>query len=74
MAAICWSIVSSAWPWRPKRWIAVVMLDVFDCGDAEKVAKRIALYTGYGFEPLPSNGLRLFLPIATVRTLMQADA
>ncbi len=54
--------------------IAVVMLDVFDCGDAEKVAKRIALYTGYGFEPLPSNGLRLFLPIATVRTLTQADA
>lgn len=54
--------------------IAVVMLDVLDCGDPEKVAKRIALYTGYGFEPLPSNGLRLFLPIATVRTLTQADA
>lgn len=53
--------------------IAVVMLDVLDCGDPEKVAKRIALYTGYGFEPLPSNGLRLFLPIATVRTLTQTD-
>lgn len=49
--------------------IAVVMLDVLDCGDPEKVAKRLALYTSYGFEPLPSNGLRLFLPIATVRTL-----
>ncbi len=49
--------------------IAVVMLDVLDCGDAEKVAKRLALYTSYGFEPLPSNGLRLFLPIATVRAL-----
>lgn len=53
--------------------IAVVMLDVLDCGDAEKVAKRIALYTSYGFQPLPSNNLRLFLPIATVRTLMEAD-
>ncbi|EZP65877.1 GCN5-like N-acetyltransferase [Sphingomonas paucimobilis] len=49
--------------------IAIVMLDVLDCGDPEKVAKRLALYTSYGFEPLPSNGLRLFLPIATVRTL-----
>ena len=49
--------------------IAMVMLDVLDCGDPEKVAKRLALYTSYGFEPLPSNGLRLFLPIATVRTL-----
>lgn len=49
--------------------IAVVMLDVLDCGDPEKVAKRLALYTSYGFEPLPSDGLRLFLPMATVRML-----
>ena len=52
--------------------IAVVLLDVFDCGDPERVAKRRALYTGYGFEPLPSNELRLFLPMATVRTLTGA--
>lgn len=49
--------------------IAVVMLDVLDCGDPEKVARRLALYTSYGFEPLPSNGLRLFLPMTTVRML-----
>ena len=49
--------------------IAVVMLDVLDCGDPEKVARRLALYPSYGFEPLPSNGLRLFLPMATIRTL-----
>jgi citrate lyase beta subunit len=49
--------------------IAVVMLDVIDCGDPEKVAKRLALYTSYGFAPLPSNGLRLFLPMATIRRL-----
>ena len=52
--------------------IAVVLLDVFDCGDPERVAKRRALYTGYGFDPLPSNELRLFLPMATVRTLTGA--
>jgi GNAT superfamily N-acetyltransferase len=52
--------------------IAVVLLDVFDCGDPERVAKRRALYAGYGFEPLPSNELRLFLPMATVRTLTGA--
>jgi ribosomal protein S18 acetylase RimI-like enzyme len=49
--------------------IAIVILDVLDCGDPDTVAKRLALYTSYGFEPLPSNGLRLFLPMATVRTL-----
>ena len=53
--------------------IAVVMLDVLDCGDPERVAKRLALHTGYGFEPLRSNGLRLFLPVATVRTLTRTD-
>lgn len=36
--------------------IAVVMLDVLDCGDPQAVAKRLALYTSYGFEPLLSNG------------------
>lgn len=49
--------------------IAVVMLDVLNCSDPKKVAKRLALYTSYGFEPLASNGLRLFLPMATVRNL-----
>ncbi|WP_033923382.1 GNAT family N-acetyltransferase, partial [Sphingomonas sp. 37zxx] len=49
--------------------IAVVMLDVLDCGNPEKVAKRLALYTSYGFEPLVSNGLRLFLPMATIQSL-----
>lgn len=50
--------------------IAVVMLDVLDCGDTGKVERRLALYNSYGFEPLPSHRLRLFLPIATVRALL----
>lgn len=49
--------------------IAVVLLDVLDCGDPEQVARRQALYTGYGFTPLPSNPNRLFMPMATVRAL-----
>lgn len=49
--------------------IAVVMLDVMDCGDPERVLRRKALYESYGFLPLPSNPLRLFLPMKTVREL-----
>lgn len=49
--------------------LAVVMLDVLDCGDARKVERRLTLYRSYGFGPLPSNPLRLFLPIATVKML-----
>ena len=49
--------------------IAVVMLDVLDCGNAELIEKGLKLYTSYGFSPLPSNPLRLFLPLATVRAL-----
>ena len=52
--------------------IAVIMLDVLDCGDAAAVERRRALYTGYGFLPLPSNGLRLFMPTVTVRRLIEA--
>ncbi len=50
--------------------IAVVLLDVLDDGDAAHMAKRKALYEGYGFAPLPSNPLRLFLPLGTVRRLI----
>lgn len=50
--------------------ISVVMLDVLDCGDPDLVQRRLKLYTGYGFTPLPSQPLRLFLPIATVRNLL----
>jgi ribosomal protein S18 acetylase RimI-like enzyme len=50
--------------------IAVVMLDVLDDGDASSVERRKALYRSYGFQPLPSNPLRMFLPVATVRRLL----
>ena len=50
--------------------IAVAILDVLDDGGAETVARRKALYEGYGFQPLPSRPLRLFMPLATVRELI----
>lgn len=52
--------------------IAVVILDVLDDGDAEQVARRKLLYESYGFQPLPSRPLRLFLPLAAVRHLIGA--
>jgi ribosomal protein S18 acetylase RimI-like enzyme len=54
--------------------IAVVMRDVLDCGDPARVARRKALYEGFGFLPLPSRDLRMFLPMVTVRALVdEAD-
>lgn len=50
--------------------IAMIMLDVLDDGNVELVAKRKALYEGYGFTALPSNPLRLFLPVAAVQALL----
>lgn len=49
--------------------LAVVMLDVLDCGDPERTARRKALYLSFGFEALPSQPLRLFMPIATAAAL-----
>lgn len=49
--------------------LAVVLLDVLDCGDAGRTARRKRLYESYGFEPLPSQELRLFMPMATAAQL-----
>jgi ribosomal protein S18 acetylase RimI-like enzyme len=51
--------------------IAVVMLDVLDCGDPKKVKNRKAIYEDFGFMPLASNPLRMFLPVETVKALMR---
>jgi GNAT superfamily N-acetyltransferase len=50
--------------------ISVVILDVLNDGNVDLVARRKALYAKYGFQPLPSNPLRMFLPVATVRKLL----
>jgi hypothetical protein len=54
--------------------IAIVMLDILDDGDARLIARREALYESYGFQSLPSNPLRLFLPLATVRQLLASKS
>lgn len=51
--------------------IAVVLLDVLDCGSPDQVKRRLALYRGYGFEPLSTQPLRLFLPMATVKAILE---
>ena len=50
--------------------IAVVMLDVLDCGSPDRVVRRRALYESYGFRGLASNPLRMFLPLSIVRSLI----
>lgn len=45
----------------------VVMLDVFDDGDADAVTRRKTYYQDFGFVPLPDQPLRLFMPISTAR-------
>ena len=50
--------------------VSVVMLDVLDDGNSELVEKRKRLYADYGFTPLPTNDMRLFLPLATVKQLI----
>jgi GNAT superfamily N-acetyltransferase len=49
---------------------AMVMLDVLDCGDPGRTTRRIDLYCSYGFTPLPTQPLRMYLPIATVRSML----
>ena len=53
--------------------VAVVMLDVLDCGDPERVARRRALYESYGFQSLASNPLRMFMSVGSVRTLIAEE-
>lgn len=53
--------------------VSVVMLDVLDDGNPALVEKRKQLYVGYGFAPLPTNDMRLFLPLATVKQLIAED-
>lgn len=50
--------------------VAVVILDVLDCGEPDRVVRRKALYESYGFQSLASKPLRMFLPVSVVRKLI----
>lgn len=53
--------------------VAVVMLDVLDCGDPDRVARRKTLYESYGFQSLAPNPLRMFLPVSVIHKLIVED-
>jgi len=46
--------------------IAIVILDVLDCGNPEQVERRKQLYLRYGFAELLDTPSRLFLPVAAI--------
>ncbi len=50
--------------------IAVVLMDVLDCGNEKTTNRRLALYEGYGFKKLENAPQRLFLPIQDARALL----
>jgi len=47
----------------------VIILDVYDDGDTDTVARRKTYYEAFGFLPLPDQPLRLFMPVQTAREL-----
>ncbi|MCJ2183574.1 GNAT family N-acetyltransferase [Novosphingobium sp. 1949] len=53
--------------------IRVVLLDVLDCGSPNEVERRIELYSSYGFTSLPTQKLRMFLPLSNVEALFTAE-
>ncbi|MGD9810906.1 MAG: GNAT family N-acetyltransferase [Sphingobium sp.] len=49
--------------------VSVALLDILDCGDPDRVARRRTLYLRYGFQALPDAELRLFMPVASIAKL-----
>jgi hypothetical protein len=50
--------------------LAVVLLDVLDCGNPEKTEARKAIYSTFGFTALVATPLRMYLPMSTVFALI----
>ena len=50
--------------------VAVAVLDILDEGGAEAVDKRRKFYEGMGFQAFPTNPMRMFIPIKTVRAVI----
>jgi ribosomal protein S18 acetylase RimI-like enzyme len=51
--------------------IAVVLMDVLDCGDDVATSRRLELYQSYGFQRLENTPLRLFLPIQDAKAMLK---
>lgn len=53
--------------------IAVILLDVLDCGNDRQIERRRALYLDFGFEPLASAPLRLFMSAERARRFLAQE-
>lgn len=51
-----------------------IMLDVFEDGGPSMVERRLSWYADFGFQAFPSNPLRMFMPIGSVRAHLAALA
>jgi len=45
--------------------LAAIVLDVLDCGDEERVRRRRSFYDSFGFQSLPTNPMRMYLPLSS---------
>ena len=52
--------------------IFAVVLDVLDDGAADAMEKRRRFYEGFGFISFPSQPMRMFLPVQTIRDALSA--
>jgi GNAT superfamily N-acetyltransferase len=43
--------------------VSIAVLDVLDDGDARAVARRLALYASYGFQPFAERPLRMWISV-----------
>jgi ribosomal protein S18 acetylase RimI-like enzyme len=50
--------------------LSVIRLDVLDDDDATAMRRRKALYEAFGFQPLPSDEWKLFMPVETARRII----
>jgi GNAT superfamily N-acetyltransferase len=46
--------------------LAAIALDVLDCGQEDRVRRRHRFYASVGFQSLPSNPMRMYLPIGAI--------
>ena len=54
--------------------IAVVLLDVLECGDPIRTQSRRSFYEGFGFASLPSRPERMMLPVKTISDAITRSA
>lgn len=50
--------------------IFALVLDVLDDGNAEAMSKRKTFYEGSGFISFPTQPLRMFIPVETIRRIL----